>query len=312
VTIRMRRAKAAIEERKEAEEQELKTAKEKLNYDEKVANAESNYNQALSTELMQRKVKAEKNVKKAANAKHEADVAAEQAANDARQADREAKVAEMEAEAATKRASRLEAEEVAREKKHRMRGHTHPPTKQKKNKTVNIPLTVVPQTHLAGLLRYLQSALNKHVKISPEEQQLMQSFFLTRGSTLLSELAQVNPDATWHSKGVMAEEQYEMDQKHPDQLSREWGSKHLKDNTVVTDFVHDALWAKPDNTKLARPDGKQQLIGLMGSKHKIALKFAPDTSTPETSEPDLGEIDAHSTVVDRPQPGALSSMLGIN
>ena len=142
----------------------------------------------------------------------------------------------------------------------------------------------------------------------------MQSFFLTKGSTLLSELAQVNPDATWHSKGVVAEEQYEMDQSHPDQLSREWGSKHLKGDTVVTDFVHDALWAKPDKMKLARPDANQQLIGLMGSNHKIGLKFAPDTSAPETSEPDLGETYHFGDDVEvvKPQKGAMSSMMGIN
>jgi hypothetical protein len=317
VTIRMRRAKAAIEERQQAESQELKAAKDKLAYDEKVANAESNYNQVLSSELTHRKQKAERNVRKAASAKHAADVAAEAASRAAREADREAKVAELEAEAATKRAEKLEAEEAAKEKlrKSRVRGHTHAaPAKPKKKAPVEIPLTIVPQTHLAGLLRYLQSALNHHTKISAQEQQLMQSFFLTKGSTLLSELAQVNPDATWHSKGVVAEEQYEMDQSHPDQLSREWGSKHLKGDTVVTDFVHDALWAKADNTKLARPDANQQLIGLMGSKHKIGLKFALDTSAPETSEPDLGETYHFGDDVEvvKPQKGALSSMMGIN
>jgi len=277
VTIRERRARAAIEERKQAEAQELKAAEEKLKYDQKVADAQQNYNQALSTELTHRKEAAEASVRKASEDKHRADVAAAAASNAAREADAEAKEAEEEAEAATRKAKVLEQKELSREaklaKKHRLRGHPH--TKPAKKQPLQIPLTLVPKAHLAGMLRYLESALNHHQTISPAEQQLMQSFFLTKGSTLLSQLAQVNPDATWHSGGVMAEEQYEMDRHHPDQLSREWGSKHLQDDRVVTDFVHDAMWSRKDHTKMARPDSKNAVQGFLGMKSKVPLLFAP-------------------------------------
>lgn len=47
-----RRMKAAKEERKQAEKQQLKAAREKLEFDQKVADSEEKYNQALSTELL--------------------------------------------------------------------------------------------------------------------------------------------------------------------------------------------------------------------------------------------------------------------
>lgn len=315
VVIRERRAKAAVEERKQAEAQELKTAEKKLVYDQKVADAQQNYNQVLGTELMQRKEAAEASVRKASEAKHRADMAAVAASNAAREADAEAKEAEDEAEAATKRAKLLEKKETTREaqlaQKHHLRGHSHAKLSKKEQKPVQIPLTLVPKAHLAGMLRYLESALNHHQTISPAEQQLMQSFFLTKGSTLLSELAQVNPDATWHSGGVMAEQQYEMDRGHPDQLSREWGSKHLKGDRVVTDFVHDAIWARKDSTKMARPDGNNAVQGFLGMKAKVPLQFAPDNSPPQLTEPDLGESQSAHDVREH-QHGAFSAMMGIN
>jgi len=266
---------------------------------------------------MQRKVTAEDNVRKAAKDKRAADIAAAEASSEAQEADKEAEQAEKEAEAATKHAAALEAKfeaeqkDAKKSKKHKLRGNPHSAEPETSTTNVQIPLSVVPQTHLAGLLRYLESGINHKMKFSSQEKQLMQSFFLSRGSTLLSALAEVDPDATWHSKGVVPEEQYEMDRGHPDQLSREWGSKHLKDDTVVTDFVRDNLWAKRDETDLKRPDGKQTLTGLFGSNHKIGLKFAPDSSQPETKEPDLGEEDAELDG-SKAHKGAFAYMMGIN
>jgi len=247
----------------------------------------------------------------AATEKRKADVAAARAQSAAQEADKEAQEAEMEAEKATHHAEELEAKQKAKdkEKKHRLRGHAHQAA------PTNIPLTVIPNLSLTSLLRYLSSALDKHAQITPQEQQLMQSFFLKRGSSLLSQLAEVDPDATWHSRGVMREEQYEMDRGHPDQLSKEWGSKNLKDDTVVTDFVRDALWADPSQVRLARPDGQQAAVGIFGSDHDIALKFDPDDSAPTTEEPDLGESDEMSDEMEdtqRAYPGAISAMMGIN
>jgi len=298
-----RRMKAAKEERKQAEKQQLKAAKEKLAYDQQVADSEEKYNQALSTELLQRKHVAEVRVQKAAQQKRAADVAAAQATKAANEADKEAKEAELEAEEATRHAEELEQKQQQKQK------GTKDATKSQT--PVHIPMSVIPHANLASLLRYLHTALDRHQAITPAEQQLMQGFFLKRGSALLSQLAQVDPDATWHSDGVMREEQYEMDRNHPDQLSREWGTKNLKGDTVVTDFVHDALWADKSGGKLARP-GAQQMVGLFGSNHEVPLKFDADNSARETSEPDLGEsLDDDVDDVQRAYPNAMSTMLGV-
>lgn len=308
-----RRMKAATEERRQAEKQQLKAAKEKLLYDQKVQDAEEKYNERLSTELLQRKKVAEARVQKAAVQKHAADVAAAQATQAANEADKEAKQAELEAQEATKHAEELEAKQQAKdmEKKHRTRAHSSSPLPTPKAAEVPIPIDVVPRAHLASLLRYLRSALDRHLTITVPEQQLMQSFFLKRGSALLSQLAEVDPDATWHSQGVVREEQYEMDRGMADQLSSEWGSKNLKDDTVIRDFVSDALWAKKSTTGLARPDNHQAIEGLFGSNHKVPLKFAPDASQPETSEPDLGESEGVEEDAERAQQGAMTAMMGI-
>merc|ERR1712072_1632037 len=127
--------------------------------------------------------------------------------------------------------------------------------------TVHMPATETSHAHLKSMLRYLQSAITKHAKITPQEQALMQSFFIKHGSALLSQLAQVDPDATWHSKGVVRQEQYEMDSQRPDRLSEEWGSKNLKSSTVVKDFVHDMLSPHSSKTHLMRPGAEQQALG---------------------------------------------------
>jgi len=302
-----RRMKAAEEERKSAEQQEVRAAKEKLSYDQKVANADEHYNEALSDELLQRKKRAEVRVAKAAKQKQEADVAAARATAAAREADQEATEAEEEAEQATKHAEELQEKQL--EKNKNTSNNKHQKGASKPTAEQDMPISVVPQVRLAGMLRYLRSALDNKEQITPQEQELMQSFFLKRGSSLLSELAEVDPDATWHSRGVMREEQYEMDRAHPDQLSKEWGSKNLKDDTVVTDFVHDALWAKPSHTDLARP-GAQQIVGLFGSSHKVPLKFAPDDSNPDSEEPDLGESDDVEDT-QTAYPGTMSTMMGL-
>lgn len=311
-----RRMKAATEERKQAEKQQLKAAKQKLMYDQKVADAEEHYNEALSTELLQRKQVAEKRVQEASEQKRAADIAAARATAAAHAADKEAKEAEDEAEAATRHAEELEAKELEKQKRKngkQMRGHTSAPKPSQKHKAVHIPLSIIPHAHLQSLLRYLHSALDRHQTVTPEEQELMQSFFLKQGSSLLSQLAQVDPDATWHSRGVVREEQYEMDRGHPDRLSKEWGSKNLKGDTVVTDFVRDAMWAHKSNTHLARPDAQQEVFGLFGNKHKVALAFAPDASAPQLSEPDLGESSDDDDVPDMQKslPGAISTMMGL-
>lgn len=306
-----RRMKAAEEERKQAESQQLKAANHKLMYDQKVADSEEKYDEALSTELLQRKNRAEARVQQASQQKQLADVAAAEATSAANKADQEAKEAELEAEQATKHAEELEEKQLAKE----VRKSKGKKPVAKKEKDVQIPLTVFPEAKLSSVLRYLRSALDKHLSITPEEQQLMQSFFLKRGSTLLSQLAQVDPDATWHSTGVMREEQYEMDQGNPDQLSKEWGSKNLKDDTVVKDFVHDALWATKSQGSLARP-GAQQMVGLFGSNAKVHLNFDVDNSAPQTSEPDLGESDDYSDddidELQKANPGAFTTMMGLD
>jgi len=308
---KQQRMKAAEEERRQAERQQLKAAEEKLTYDQKVANAEEHYNEALSSELLNRKHLAEVEVQKAGQEKHAADVAAAQATTAAHEADQEAKEAEEEAEGATKHAQELEEKQIEKEKlrKHRIRGSNASVQPVVKPKPVEIPLSVIPHTHLDSLLRYVQSALNRHVTITPQEQELMQSFFLKQGSSLLSQLAKVDPDATWHSRGVVREEQYEMDREQPDQLSKEWGSKNLKEDTVVTDFVKDALWSHRSGSALKRP-GSQEVIGLFGIKHKVPLTFAPDSSPKEVQEPDLGE-SAGVADAKAEHPGALSTMMGI-
>lgn len=308
-----RRMKAATEERKQAEKQQLKAAKQKLVYDQKVADSEEKYNEALSAELLQRKKVAEKRVQEASEQKRAADIAAAQATKAAREADKEAQEAELEAEQATQHAEELQEKQLEKnernqhELKHHMRGQKHGSHPEKA--PVHIPLTVMPHAKLQSLLRYLRSALDRHVTVTLPEQELMQSFFLKRGSALLSQLAQVDPDATWHSEGVMREEQYEMDQNRPDQLSKEWGSKNLNDDTVVNDFVADALWSKRSYNQLARPR-VQRMVGLFGSNHEVPLKFDADNSAPQTQEPDLGE-SASVSDVKQAYPGAMSTMLGV-
>lgn len=309
--------KAAEEERKQAETQQLKAAKEKLMYDQKVADSQEKYNEALSAELLQRKKVAEARVQEASKQKQQADIAAAAATKAANKADKEAQEAEEEAEQATKHAEELEQKQLEKarlqEKERKLRGHSHSNTETQQPEASKTVLSIIPQAKLSSMLRYLRSALDKHVTVTPEEQQLMQSFFLKRGSTLLSQLAQVDPDATWHSNGVLREEQYEMDRNHPDQLSQEWGSKNLKDDTVVGDFVRDALWARESKARLARP-GAQQMVGLFGSKAKVPLTFKADYSAPQTTEPDLGEGgDTSDDVPDmqRTNPGAMTTMIGV-
>jgi len=307
LSAKERRMKAATEERKQAEKQQLKAAKEKLAYDQQVADSEEKYNEALSAELLQRKRVAQARVEKAAEQKRAADIAAAQATKAANEADKEAKDAELEAEEATRHAEELEQKQ--KQKSHLQKQPKHLRGQERSQHHVHIPLNVIPHTTLPSLLRYLHSALDRHQAITPAEQQLMQGFFLKRGSALLSQLAQVDPDATWHSEGVMREEQYEMDRDHPDQLSREWGTKNLKGDTVIGDFVHDALWAQKSPKKLARP-GSQEMVGLFGSNHKVPLKFDEDHSRREASEPDLGESEDVENV-QREYPNAMSTMLGV-
>jgi len=273
-----------------------------MKYDKKVANAERKYNQALSNELLKEKSLAEEKVQTAAAQKKEADIAAEKATAEAEAADKEADEAEKEAEEATKRAQELEAEA---ERDGQMVPSDEPAAPKK------IPLSVVPHTNIKAMLRYLRTALDHHMKITPAEQQLMQSYFLKQGSALLSQLAQVDPDATWHSKGVVEEEQYEMDNHRSDQLSKEWGSKHLQGSTVIRDFIGDLLHGHKSNTEVRRPGKHQQAIGVFGSKAKLPLMFAPDLSHPVAQEPsmDLGESD--DNVEPRAHKGALSAMMGI-
>jgi len=296
------RMKAALQSREKAYADSSRAAEEKMKYDKKVADAEKKYNQALSDELLKEKSLAEEKVQAAAAQKKEADIAAEKATAEADAADKEADEAEKEAEEATKRAQELEAEA---ERDGQM-VPSEEPTAPKK-----IPLSVVPHTNIKAMLRYLQTALDHHMKITPAEQQLMQSYFLKQGSALLSQLAQVDPDATWHSKGVVEEEQYEMDNHRPDQLSKEWGSKHLQGSTVMRDFMGDLLHGHKSNTEVRRPDKHQQGVGVFGNNAKLPLMFAPDLSHPVAQEPsmDLGESD--DNIEPMAHKGALSAMMGI-
>merc|ERR1711988_665217 len=299
------RQKAAAMRHKKAQRDSLLAAQAKLMYDRKVADAETKYNQAMSTELVLKKNRAEDKVKEAEKEKVAADKASAKATAEANEADKEAAEAEKEAEAATKKAQDMMFDGNNNHKKasHRVRGNT--------STQVHIPVTVTPRAHLKSLVRYLQTAITKHAKITPQEQQLMQSFFIKHGSSLLSSLAQVDPDATWHSKGVMMQEQYEMDHKHPDRLSQEWGSKNLKADTVMKDFMHDALAAHKSKTKLARP-GAEQAIGLFGSNVNLPLHFAPDASKPLQKQPsmDLGESNSNEND-QKTVHGAWPGMIGV-
>lgn len=298
------RIKAAEFRRKEAAKESLEASQQKLAYDERVANAEAKYNEALSTELLVKKHEAEEKVKKAEADKLAADKASAKATSDANEADREAARAVKEAEKASAQAQQLELEDTS--KKHRLRAH--------KKEPAHIPLSVTPHAHLQSLLRYLQTAVNKHAKVSPAELQLMQGFFLKRGSALLSQIAQVDPDATWHSKGVVSEEQYEMDQKRPNRVSQEWGSKNLKGETVMKDFMADVLSHHQSQTRLKRP-GVEHAQGIFGSNAKLPLHFAADTSKPVMQEPaitsDLGE-SSDEDEEQTPHRQAWSGMMGIS
>merc|ERR1711988_411392 len=301
------RMKAALASREKAYQQSTKAAQQKMKFDQKVADAETSYNKALSDELLREKHLAEERVKDAAEQKKEADQSAEKATEEANEADQEAAEAEKEAEAASQKAQELEAEAEAEDND----GDGPAPAK----KPVSIPLSVTPHTSTQALLRYLTTAINHHLAITAQEQQLMQSLFLKHGSALLSQLAQVDPDATWHSKGVVQEEQYEMDRQTPDQLSKEWGSKDLKADTVMRDFMTDVYSGRKSQTKLMRP-GVETAIGVFGSNHKLPLKFGPDNSLPTISEPrmphsDLGESDNTGSVQSTPMRGAMSAMMGI-
>jgi len=302
-----RRSKAAELRHRQAAKNSLKATEQKLAYDEKVANAEAKYNEALSQELEQKKNDAEGRVKKAEKEKVAADKASAKATSDAEEADKEAAKAVKEAEEASARAKRLQAEDGSDEaKKHRLRAHrTHV------HKPVIIPLSVSPHAKLQSLLRYLQTALDKHQTITPAEQQLMQSFFLKHGSALLSKLAQVDPDATWHSKGVVREEQYEMDRKRPNRVSQEWGSKNLKGATVVKDFMQDVLSTRQSKTALKRPAPDYHAEGLFGSNFKLPLRFAADTSAPMKKEPSM-ELGEDDSVQQTPQKAAWSGLMGIS
>jgi len=302
------RQEAAALRHKEALKESLQAAQEKLVYDKKVADAETKYNKALSAELMLKKNKADDKVKEAEKEKLDADKASDKATTEAKEADKEAADAEKQAEEATKKAQELELD--GSEKKHRVRGHTSHTSHTAH--TAHIPVTKTSHVHLKSMLRYLQSAITKHTKITPQEQQLMQSFFIKRGSALLSQLAQVDPDATWHSKGVVRQEQYEMDSQRPDRLSEEWGSKNLKSSTVVQDFVHDMLSPHSSKTQLRRP-GPEQAVGLFGSMHKLPLRFAPDASKPVHNEPsmDLGESNNEQDE-QRTQGNAYGALMGFD
>jgi len=300
------RMKAALASRAKAYQQSTKAAQQKMKFDQKVADAETSYNKALSDELLREKRLAEERVKDAAEQKDEADHSAEKATEEADEADKEAAEAEKEAELASQKAQELEAEAEDEDNDGPVAAPRTP---------VHIPISVTPHTNMKAMLRYLTSAINHHLAITPQEQQLMQSYFLKHGSALLSQLAQVDPDATWHSKGVVQEEQYEMDRQKPDQLSKEWGSKDLKAGTVMHDFMADVLHAHKLKTKLMRP-GVEQAIGVFGSNSKLALKFKEDDSIPTASEPrmphsDLGESDNVDAAKQSPMRGALSAMMGI-
>merc|ERR1711939_810493 len=205
LNAQQKRREAAALRHKQALKESLQAAQEKLMYDKKVADAETKYNRALSAELVLKKNKADDKVKEAEKEKLDADKASAKAASEAKEADKEAADAEKQAEEATKKAQEIELE--GSEKKHRVRGHTSRTSHT--SHTVHMPATETSHAHLKSMLRYLQSAITKHAKITPQEQALMQSFFIKHGSALLSQLAQVDPDATWHSKGVVRQEQYE-------------------------------------------------------------------------------------------------------
>jgi hypothetical protein len=296
------RMKAALQSRQRAYDESAKAAAQKSKYDSKVDRTEAKYNKALSDELLKEKHLAELRVQGAAEQKEQADMAAEKATAEADQADKEAADAEKEAEVAEKKAEELE-------KQAQSEGRSIPAEDDTAKK--DIPLTVTPHTNSKALLRYLQTAIDEHLKISVQEKQLMQGWFLKQGSALLSKLAQVDPDATWHSKGVVREEQYEMDTNKPDRLSSEWGSKHLQGSTVMRDFMGDVLSHHKSHTKLQRPED-MHAFNIFGNTAKIPLKFAPDTSAPMQSEPamssDLGEDDDVKQI---PHKGALSAMMGI-
>lgn len=295
------RMAAALQSRESAYDASAKAEHQKEKYDQKVATAETKYNKALSDELMKEKKLAELRVQGAAEQKQQADVAAEKATAEADAADKEAAEAEKEAEAAEKRAEELEA------------------TAQAEGKTVpkvgdvpkNIPLSITPRSNSKALLRYLQTTLDNHIKISHLDKQMLQGWFLKQGSAFLSQLAQVDPDATWHSKGVMREEQFEMDNKKPDKLSKEWGSKHLQGATVMHDFMSDLLNPHQSKITLQRPQ-HMQAVNIFGNPQKIPLKFAPDMSRPVLTEPtmenDLGETEDDSQTQ---HAGAMSAMMGI-
>jgi hypothetical protein len=303
------RMQAVLGDRQKAYNTAAKAAQDKSKYDKKVSDAETKYNKAVSDELLKEKHLAEIKVQGAAEQKQQADIAAEKATREANEADKEAAQAEKEAKEAQRKAKKLEEEAMAS-------GKTVPPTNgssDAQSKRFRIPLSVTPHCSSKAMLRYLQTTIDKHLRISVPEQQLMQSYFLKHGSALLSQLAQIDPDATWHSPGVMHEEQYEIDRNKPDTLSQEWGSKHLKADTVMHDFIGDALQGHTLKTKLLRPHGIQA-VNLFGNAQKIPLRFAPDTSQPIVSEPtmhssDLGESDEDEDQT--PHRGALSAMMGI-
>jgi len=298
------RMKAALQSRQRAYDQAAKAKAKKSAYDKKVADAENKYNQALNSELIKEKHLAELRVQGAKEQKEQADLQAEKATEEADEADKEAADAEKEAEAAEKKAEQLEKQAQAEGKSI--------PSEDDSTPKKDIPLTVTPHTNSKALLRYLQTAIDQHLKISVQEKQLMQSWFLKQGSDLLSKLAQVDPDATWHSKGVVREEQYEMDRSKPNQLSNEWGSKHLQGSTVLRDFMGDVLSHHRSDTELRRPQD-MHAFNIFGNPGKVPLKFAPDTSSPMLSEPkmdsDLGEDD--DDLSQTPHKGALSAMMGI-
>lgn len=309
---------AAEKERQQALKQALAITREKLEMDKKVAKVQNRYDHSLALELLRKKNKAEVKVRKASEEKRDADKAATKASAEARKADKEAAEAEEEARKATEHARELENEEE------RNNRHAHGKPKPKidiPKPKINIPLSVAPRVHLDALLRYLRSAVTKHLKITPQETQLMQSFFLRHGSAMLSKLAQVDPDATWHSKGVVREEQYEMEHNRPDQLSEEWGSRKLSGDTVVGDFMADVLSRKKSHVGLLPPsDGKEHAIRLFDSDHRVPLHYLHARSNlhkkTEIKEPsmDLGESSDEEQEADKQTPTehAWVGLMGIN
>merc|ERR1719313_181419 len=208
------------------------------------------------------------------------------------QKDAEAKVQEAEkakadADAEALKASRMLREAEAEAKKN-VQPHKHGHGTQKAALIHHLH-HIQNSERLSNMVQYLRTALSHHNTISKKDLQIMQNFFLQNGGRLLSQLAEIEPDATWNDKGVMGTEQWAMDHGHPDQLSKEWGGKKVKQDTLVRDVVEHELYNRESPKHLKRPEDKQAVEGLFGIASKLPLKFAPDHSQKMNQEPSLGE-----------------------